>query len=79
MLCCIFLKAEIIQFDVSLVVFRGHKDKIFVAKWNPFDNNKLVTVGVKHIKFWSQAGDYALCSLSVQSSDNLVDSFSPLL
>ncbi|XP_041352370.1 echinoderm microtubule-associated protein-like 6 isoform X2 [Gigantopelta aegis] len=40
----------------KLASTRGHKDKIFVAKWNPFDNNKLVTVGVKHIKFWSQAG-----------------------
>lgn len=36
--------------------FRGHKDKIFVIKWNPYDQNKLVTVGVKHIKFWTQAG-----------------------
>ena len=26
-------------------------------KWNPFDNNKLITVGIKHIKFWTQAGN----------------------
>ncbi|KAH3854417.1 hypothetical protein DPMN_096959 [Dreissena polymorpha] len=35
---------------------RGHRDKIFVVKWNPFDTNKIITVGVKHIKFWTQAG-----------------------
>lgn len=35
---------------------RGHSDKIFVIKWNPFDGTKLVTVGIKHIKFWSQTG-----------------------
>ena len=36
--------------------FRGHKDKIFVIKWNPHEANKIVTVGVKHIKFWTQTG-----------------------
>ena len=35
---------------------RGHKDKLFQIKWSPFDENKLVTVGVKHIKFWAQVG-----------------------
>ncbi|XP_060573407.1 echinoderm microtubule-associated protein-like 6 [Ruditapes philippinarum] len=40
----------------KLATTRGHKDKIFVVKWNPFDNNKLITVGIKHIKFWTQAG-----------------------
>lgn len=38
---------------------RGHKDKIFVVKGNPFRMDKLVTVGVKHIKFWQHTGtDY---------------------
>ncbi|XP_075907401.1 echinoderm microtubule-associated protein-like 6 isoform X4 [Nelusetta ayraudi] len=35
---------------------RGHKDKIFVVKSNPFRMDKLVTVGVKHIKFWQHSG-----------------------
>ena len=39
---------------------RGHKDKIFVIKWNPFEANKLITVGVKHIKFWTQTGKLLL-------------------
>ena len=39
-------------------ICRGHKDKIYQIKWNPFDNTKLVTVGVKHIKFWVQAGKF---------------------
>ena len=37
-------------------IFRGHKDKIFVIKWNPLETDKLITVGVKHIKFWTIAG-----------------------
>ncbi|KAL3875087.1 hypothetical protein ACJMK2_038022 [Sinanodonta woodiana] len=40
----------------KLATTRGHKDKIFVVKWNPLDSNRLVTVGVKHIKFWNQTG-----------------------
>ncbi|GCB64382.1 hypothetical protein scyTo_0011737, partial [Scyliorhinus torazame] len=35
---------------------RGHKDKIFVVKCNPHHVDKLVTVGIKHIKFWQHAG-----------------------
>ena len=38
-------------------IFRGHKDKIFVIKWNPLETDKLITVGVKHIKFWTIAGE----------------------
>ena len=41
----------------KLATTRGHKDKIFVIKWNPHELAKLVTVGVKHIKFWTQAGE----------------------
>ncbi|XP_033122529.1 echinoderm microtubule-associated protein-like 6 [Anneissia japonica] len=40
----------------KLATTRGHKDKIFVIKWNPYIHDKLVTVGVKHIKFWNQTG-----------------------
>lgn len=49
---------------------RGHKDKIFVVKWNPFDANKLITVGVKHIKFWTQAGKIHLYSKLYSARDN---------
>lgn len=42
------------------VSYRGHKDKIFVVKCNPHHVDKLVTVGIKHIKFWQQAGTVAL-------------------
>ncbi|UJR29986.1 hypothetical protein I4U23_017533 [Adineta vaga] len=35
---------------------RGHNDKIFCLRWNPHDDDRFVTVGVKHIKFWTQAG-----------------------
>ncbi|CDQ57563.1 unnamed protein product [Oncorhynchus mykiss] len=36
----------------KLAKARGHKDKLFVVKCNPFRMDKLVTVGIKHIKFW---------------------------
>lgn len=54
---------------------RGHKDKIFVVKCNPHHVDKLVTVGMKHIKFWQQTGTVLnilyviclrLCILSIQ-------------
>ena len=34
----------------KLATTRGHKDKIFCIKWNPHFQEKIVTVGVKHIK-----------------------------
>ena len=37
-------------------LFRGHNDKIFCLRWNPYDNDRFVTVGVKHMKFWTKAG-----------------------
>ncbi|XP_051957235.1 echinoderm microtubule-associated protein-like 6 isoform X1 [Xyrauchen texanus] len=40
----------------KLAKSRGHKDKIFVVKGNPFRMDKLVTVGMKHIKFWLHTG-----------------------
>ncbi|NWT45361.1 EMAL6 protein, partial [Chroicocephalus maculipennis] len=40
----------------KLATTRGHKDKIFVVKCNPHHVDKLVTVGMKHIKFWQQTG-----------------------
>ncbi|XP_042240211.1 echinoderm microtubule-associated protein-like 6 isoform X2 [Homarus americanus] len=35
---------------------RGHSDKVFGMRFSPTNNNRLVTFGIKHIKFWSQAG-----------------------
>ncbi|CAB4035433.1 echinoderm microtubule-associated -like 6 [Paramuricea clavata] len=40
----------------KLATTRGHKDKIYVLEWNPFNNNYFVTVGEKHIKFWTHNG-----------------------
>ena len=42
----------------KLATTRGHKDKIFLLSWNPCSGDQLVTVGIKHIKFWKQAGMY---------------------
>jgi len=39
---------------------RGHKDKIFMLQWNPAVPDHMITVGIKHIKFWKQAGKFIL-------------------
>lgn len=46
----------------QLLTHRGHKDKIFVVKSNPFRMDKLVSVGVKHIKFWQHSGTAEIVS-----------------
>ncbi|KAG2457729.1 EMAL5 protein, partial [Polypterus senegalus] len=40
----------------KLSAIRGSKDKIFVIKINPYIPDKLVTAGIKHIKFWHKTG-----------------------
>nr|XP_046163640.1 echinoderm microtubule-associated protein-like 5 isoform X2 [Oncorhynchus gorbuscha] len=40
----------------KLSAIRGSKDKIFVIKMNPYCSDKLITAGVKHMKFWHKAG-----------------------
>uniref|UniRef100_A0A3B3TPX9 EMAP like 6 n=1 Tax=Poecilia latipinna TaxID=48699 RepID=A0A3B3TPX9_9TELE len=40
----------------KLATARGQKDKIFVVKCNPVMMDRLVTVGIKHIRFWQHAG-----------------------
>uniref|UniRef100_G1KXP8 EMAP like 5 n=1 Tax=Anolis carolinensis TaxID=28377 RepID=G1KXP8_ANOCA len=40
----------------KLSAARGSKDKIFVVKVNPYMPDKLITAGIKHIKFWRRAG-----------------------
>lgn len=42
------------------VCFRGSKDKIFVVKMNPYVPDKLITAGIKHMKFWRRAGKEVL-------------------
>ena len=41
----------------KLAETRGHKDKIFMLQWNPASADHMITVGMKHIKFWTQAGE----------------------
>uniref|UniRef100_A0A8C8VLX9 EMAP like 5 n=1 Tax=Pelusios castaneus TaxID=367368 RepID=A0A8C8VLX9_9SAUR len=40
----------------KLSAVRGSKDKIFVIKINPYMPDKLITAGIKHMKFWRRAG-----------------------
>nr|XP_036847784.1 echinoderm microtubule-associated protein-like 5 isoform X5 [Manis javanica] len=40
----------------KLSIARGSKDKIFVVKMNPYVPDKLITAGIKHMKFWHRAG-----------------------
>ena len=51
----------------KLATTRGHKDKIFLLSWNPSSADQLVTVGVKHIKFWKQAGENNTCTCTCMS------------
>jgi hypothetical protein len=44
------------QKGTKLASARGHRDQIFCIKWRPLVKNAAVTVGVRHIKFWEQAG-----------------------
>ncbi|XP_078490103.1 echinoderm microtubule-associated protein-like 6 [Ciona intestinalis] len=36
---------------------KGHTDRIFDISWDPTSEQRLVTCGVKHIKFWSLCGN----------------------
>ncbi|MEQ2185713.1 Echinoderm microtubule-associated protein-like 6, partial [Goodea atripinnis] len=40
----------------KLATARGQKEKIFVVKCHPMLMDKLVTVGIKHMRFWKHAG-----------------------
>ncbi|XP_068183951.1 echinoderm microtubule-associated protein-like 6 isoform X2 [Antennarius striatus] len=40
-----------------LATASGHSDRIFDVCWDPFQQNRLVSCGVKHIKFWSLCGN----------------------
>ncbi|XP_023587448.1 echinoderm microtubule-associated protein-like 5 isoform X1 [Trichechus manatus latirostris] len=40
----------------KLSIARGSKDKIFVVKINPYVPDKLITAGIKHMRFWRRAG-----------------------
>lgn len=40
----------------KLATTRGAKDKIFDAKFNPLDRTKILTCGVRFIKFWQHTG-----------------------
>lgn len=42
----------------KLASTRVSGDKIFGVKWNRIDNNQLVTIGVRHIRFWTQTGTF---------------------
>ncbi|KAM3606890.1 uncharacterized protein V6R79_025142 [Siganus canaliculatus] len=40
-----------------LATATGHSDRIFDVSWDPVLQNRLVSCGVKHIKFWSLCGN----------------------
>lgn len=61
--------------NVSLFIYRGSKDKIFVIKINPYMPDKLITAGVKHIKFWHRAGKSMARSILIQIYLKMVLSF----
>lgn len=34
----------------------GHPDRIFAVEFRPDSDSQLVSVGIKHVKFWTLAG-----------------------
>lgn len=47
--------------DVSLAGSKvcsraGHPDRIFVVEFRPDSDSQFVSVGIKHVKFWTLAG-----------------------
>ncbi|KAG8014924.1 Echinoderm microtubule-associated protein-like 6 [Nibea albiflora] len=40
-----------------LATATGHSDRIFDVAWDPFQPSRLVSCGVKHIKFWTLCGN----------------------
>ena len=34
----------------------GHPDRIFVVEFRPDSDSQFVSVGIKHVKFWTLAG-----------------------
>lgn len=61
---------QLIYPSLHLSSCRGHKEKIFVAKSNPFRMDKLVTVGVKHIRFWQHSGTIIISLSLIQQNRN---------
>ena len=59
-------------FHFCIFIYRGHKDVIYNLEWNPYDVNKLVSVGVKHIKFWTLNGKFAWGYLHVENPLEIV-------
>eukprot|EP00003_Mantamonas_plastica_P007140 TRINITY_DN1595_c0_g1_i1.p1 TRINITY_DN1595_c0_g1~~TRINITY_DN1595_c0_g1_i1.p1 ORF type:complete len:1924 (+),score=719.51 TRINITY_DN1595_c0_g1_i1:2008-7779(+) len=41
----------------KLMSAKGHTEKIFSSRFSPNDETRIVTCGVKHIKFWNLAGN----------------------
>ncbi|KAM9700202.1 echinoderm microtubule-associated protein-like 6, partial [Menidia menidia] len=40
-----------------LATASGHSDRVFDVCWDPVQSNRLVSCGVKHIKFWTLCGN----------------------
>ena len=53
--------SQLRKLSCTHLLLRGHKDVIFNLEWNPYEVNFFVSVGVKHIKFWTVEGMIRLC------------------
>ena len=43
----------------------GHSDRIFLAEFRPDSDSQFVSVGVKHVKFWTVAGGQLLAKKGI--------------
>lgn len=69
---CIFLskvKMSIFFLPGAKIASRaGHNQRIFVAEFRPDSDTQFVSVGVKHVRFWTLAGRALLSKKGLLSS-----------
>lgn len=66
---CIFLSKFIFFLPGAKIASRaGHNQRIFVAEFRPDSDTQFVSVGVKHVRFWTLAGRALLSKKGLLSS-----------
>ena len=55
----------------SLASAIGHNQRIFRAEFRPDSDSQFVTVGVKHVKFWTVAGNQLVGKRGVMTDAGL--------
>lgn len=62
------LGSEILFKGAKVASRAGHTQRIFVAEFRPDSDTQFVSVGIKHVRFWTLAGRALLSKKGVLSS-----------